>query len=151
MFRAAKNEMEKFVDTDRRQKRLASLLIDHGNFDEAERVLAKALDTADPVAQLLAIDARLRAGRVDAAHELLLSVGRERVTPRLQYPYAYTYALVALTRDDAELKRLAVSYLRRLPVARSLKHVKEILKALESGDSSRPKSFVASIREFLAH
>jgi thioredoxin-like negative regulator of GroEL len=151
-FRAAKSEVEKLVDSEQWQKRLAIILIDHGDLDEGERLLSKYLEARDPEAQLLAIDARLRAGRVYAAHELLRDIARERVTSRLQYPFAYTCALVALARDDAELKRLAAFDLRRLQIAgtQAAKHVQNVIEALESSDSSLRKSFVSSIRGLLA-
>ena len=133
-FQAAKSEIEKLVDSEHWRERLAIILIDHGDLDEVERVLARSLEARDPEAQLLAIDARLRAGRADAAHELLQNIARERVTGRLQYPFAYTCALVALARDDSELKRLAASDLRRLQIAgtQAAKQVQDVIEALES-------------------
>jgi hypothetical protein len=94
-FAAARKEMEAFADPVH-EERLAIMLIEHGDFDEAERVLSNALRAGEPVAQLLAIDARLRAGRVDAAYEMLRTVDQGRITARLRYPYAATSALVAI-------------------------------------------------------
>jgi len=69
-FHAAEKEINAFSDQEHKQ-RFAMMLIEHGDFDKAERVLAEDLEVREPVAQLLAVDARLRAGRIDAAHALL--------------------------------------------------------------------------------
>jgi hypothetical protein len=146
-FRAAKSELETFTDSERR-RHLAALLIDHGDFDEADRVLSDALIAGDPVAQLLTIDARVRANRADAARELLLSIAPDCVQPRLQYPYAVAYALVALALADDELKKLAAANLRQLPSIGSqvTRHVNDLLEVLEGHENARRESIVARFR-----
>ena len=76
-FWAAKNELENFTDSQNWQA-LAIILIDHGDFDEADRVLAGALNSGDTVAKLLIIDARLRANRIEDAREVLQGIASER-------------------------------------------------------------------------
>jgi hypothetical protein len=147
-FRAAKGELETFVDSEHRRQ-LAVLLMEHGDFDEVEAVLAGALNTADPVGQLITIDARLRGGQINAAHELLLSIKSDSLAARLQYPYAVAFTHVALCCDDAELKKLAAANLRQLPLSGSQMtgHVNDLLEAL-TDDSITPRdSIVARFRQ----
>ena len=141
-FRAAKNELERLTDSQDRQD-LAIILINHGDFNEAERVLSDALSAADPVAQLLIIDARVRANRIDAARELLLNIASDRVTTRLRYPYAVTYALVALACADDELMKLAAANLRQVPLIgnRVTRHVNNLLEAVE-GHGNAPRGSI---------
>ena len=52
-----------------------------------------SLEEENPVAQLLMVDARLRANRLVDAGELLRSITAERIAFPLDYPYAMTCAL----------------------------------------------------------
>jgi hypothetical protein len=148
-FRVAKNELETFTDPEHRQH-LAGILIDHGDYDEAERILSDGLTAGDPVAQLLIVDARLRANRIDSARELLLMITPDRVTPRLQHPYAVAYALVALACADDGLKKLAAVKLRQLPSigTRVETYVNDFLEALDGHEITRRKSPMARFRRF---
>jgi len=150
-FWAAKKELETFTDSEY-QQHLAIILIDHGDLDEAERVLSDALNAADLVAQLLIIDARVRANRIDAARELLLKIAPDRVTPRLQYPYAVAYGLVALASEDDELKKLAAANLRRVPSIgnRVTRHVNDFLEALEGNDDARRRAIAVFFRDLFS-
>jgi hypothetical protein len=115
--------------------RLPSLLIDHGDYDEAEAMLKEASTKGDLVAQLLTIDALLRTGRSSAAREVLLSIPADAAGGSMAFPYSYTVGLVSLVSGDPELQRLAISKLRaiessRVEVNRS---TREMLNALEGG------------------
>jgi hypothetical protein len=143
-FRAARVELESFTDQKNRQH-LAAILIDHGDYDEAEEILSAALTAADPMAQFLIIDARVRANRLDSARELLLSIPPECVPTNQQYPYAVACALVALACTDDDLKKLAATKLRQLQsigTARMAKHANDFLGALEGHDDTRRKSSI---------
>lgn len=131
-FLAAKTALE-VLDPEQHWKRLASLLIDHGDYDEANAVLTKALQAGDVVAYLLAVDARLRLGQLDSARELFLVVPTENLSSDLLYPYAYTMGLVASMCGDQELKREAVSRLRKIVALNNpaMKPAKILLDALE--------------------
>lgn len=146
-FQAAKNDLETLTDSEHSQH-LAAILIDHGDYDEAERILSDALIAGDPVAQLLIVDARVRANRTDSARDLLLMIAPDRVTSRLQHPYAVAYALVALACADDGLKKLAAAKLRQLPSigTRVAKHVKDFLEALEGYDNTGRKPPMARFR-----
>jgi hypothetical protein len=140
-FLAAKNELEALPGPEH-QQHLVVILIDHGDFDEAERILSDSLIAGDPVAQLLIIDARLRANRTDSARELLLLIPPDRVTPRLQHPYAVAYSLVALACQDDGLKKAAAAKLRELPTigTRLAIQVNDMLKALKGHETMEQKS-----------
>jgi tetratricopeptide (TPR) repeat protein len=146
----AREATEVFADLEH-EILIGMMLIEHGDFDEAERVLSKALKAKEPVAQLLAIDARLRSGRIDAAHELLLTIELEKISARLLYPYAVTCAFVAVAREDRGLKDQAMAYLRDLPCGgtRIAGEVSGILNALSDPGDSDGKSPLARIRGFL--
>jgi tetratricopeptide (TPR) repeat protein len=136
-FRAARKEVEVLADA---EHRLAGMLIDHGDYDEAERVLSDCLAASEPSAQLLAIDARMHAGRTDAARELLLRVDRAHLPPGLRYPFALDLSHVAIACDDRELKGLATAELRELRSAGTQvqKTVDDLLQALsDSGTLPR--------------
>jgi hypothetical protein len=119
-------------------RELASILVDHGDYDEAEAVLASPLKEGDVAAHLLAIDARLRAGKTTLARELFLALQPDRISPGLVYPYAYTTGLLALACNDSELKRTAISNLRKVVAADTptVQPAKEMLAALEDADAS---------------
>jgi len=146
-FQAAKTELEKSTDSEHPQH-LAVILIDHGDYDEAERILSDALTAGDPVAQLLIIDARIRANRIDFARDLLLMITPDSVTPHLLHPYAVAYALVALAYADDDLKKVAAAKLRQLPAngTRVAKHVNDFLGALEGRDNPPRKSPITHCR-----
>jgi hypothetical protein len=146
-FQVAKNELGAFPGPEH-QQHLAVILIDHGDFDEAERILSDALIAGDPVAQLLIIDARLRANHTDSARELLVIIAPDHVTPRLQHPYAVAYSLVALACADDGLKKVAAAKLRELPTigTRMALHVNDFLKALEGHENMERKSPMARFR-----
>ena len=146
-FQAAMNELGAFPGPDH-QQHLAVILIDHGDYNEAERILSDALIAGDPVAQLLIVDARLRANRTDSARELLLIIAPDRVTARLQHPYAVAYTLVALACADDGLKKAAAAKLRELPTigTRVAIQVSDLLKALEGHENMERKSTMARFR-----
>jgi len=125
-FHTARSALEA-LDPEQHWQTLASLLIDHGDYDDANVVLAKALAAGDVVARLLAVDARLRMGQTDSARELLLALPADRVNPRLEYSYWHTMGLVALMCNDPELKPAAASNLRRL-----IAHDTSLLKTAET-------------------
>lgn len=131
-FRAARTALEAF-EAEEVWQRLASLLIDHGDYQDANAVLANALAAGDVNACLLAVDARLRMGQTDSARELLLTLPADNITSDLLYPYAYTMGLVALMCDDQVLKRAAVSNLRKVVAFDTpmIKPAKTLLAALE--------------------
>lgn len=112
-FRAARTALEA-LEAEQVWQRLASLLIDHGDYQDANAVLANALAAGDITACLLAVDARLRMGETDSARELLLALPGDCITSDLLYPYAYTMGLVALICDDQVLRRAAASNLRKV-------------------------------------
>lgn len=143
-FKIAKRELETFADSEHRRK-LAVLLMDHGDFDEAEAVLSADLNAADPIAQLVIVDARLRAGRIDPARALLLSIRPDGLAARLQYPYAVAFTYVALSCNDVELKKLAAGKLRQLPLTgnQMTTHVNTLLEALNDNNIARRDSIVA--------
>lgn len=149
-FLAAKKEMEICTDS-MHQLCLAGLMIDHGDFDDAETFLTDALKAADPVAQLLVVDARLRGGRRDDARDLFQSITAERGTPQFEYAYAVTCAILALACDDAELKSLAQEKLQNLhsidPHARE--HVADLLRTLDDSALSVSETILERVRNFL--
>jgi tetratricopeptide (TPR) repeat protein len=149
-WEAAKKEFEAFMAPEHREQ-LAIMLIEHGDIPEAETTLSEAVRGGDPVAQLLAVDTRLRSGRIDAAYELLKSINQECITDRLRYPYAATCAHVAVATGDDKLKSVAAEHLREIPSAgtRLAAEISEFLKALSdnSGSSRRPRWAV--VRDFL--
>jgi len=150
-FQAAKAELEKSTDTEHSQH-LAVILIDHGDYDEAELILSDDLAAGDPVAQLLIIDARIRANRIDFARDLLLMIVPDSVTPHLKHPYAVAYALVALACADDDLKKVAVAKLRQLPSigTKVAKHVNDFLRALEGHDNPPRKSPITRCRDLFS-
>lgn len=146
-FSAAKSELEKNTTSEHPQP-LAVILIDHGDYDEAERILSNALAAGEPVAQSLIVDARLRANRIDSARDLLLMIAPDSITPKSQLPYAVAYALVALASDDDNLKKVAAAKLRDLSATgtRVAKYVNDFLEALEGRETPRQK--LLRFREF---
>jgi hypothetical protein len=148
-FCAAKSELERTTTSEHPQQ-LAIILIDHGDYDEAERILSDALAAGEPAAQSLIVDARLRANRIDSARDLLLMIAPDSVTPNLQLPYAVAYALVALASGDDNLKKVAAAKLRNLlaPGTQVAKIVNDFLKALEGRESTQRKPAVTPFRDF---
>jgi hypothetical protein len=146
-FSAAKSELEKNTTSEHPQP-LAVILIDHGDYDEAERILSDAVAAGDPEAQLLMVDARIRANRIDSARDLLLVIAPDSITPKSQLPYAVAYALVALASDDDNLKKVAAAKLRDLSATgtRVAKYVNDFLEALEGRETPRQK--LLRFREF---
>jgi hypothetical protein len=149
-FQAAKNELGALPGPEH-QQHLAVILIDHGDYNEAERILSDALIAGDPVVQLLIIDARLHANRTDSARELLLIIAPDRIMLRLQYPYAVAYTLVALACEDDGIKKVAAAKLRGLPTigTKVAIQVNDMLKALEGDENMERKSPMARFRGFL--
>ena len=72
-FHNARTALEA-LDPEQHWQTLASLLIDHGDYDDANSVLARPLESEDVVARLLTVDAHLRTGKTDLARELLLAL-----------------------------------------------------------------------------
>lgn len=146
-FRAAKNELEKIMDPEKRQN-FAAMLIDHADYEEAEQILADPLTAGDPVAQLLVVDARTRANRIDAARELLQIIAPDRITSRLQYPYSVACAHVALACADNDLKKFAADKLRQLPSigTRVATHVNDLLEILEGHKNAGQDSIMSRFR-----
>ena len=151
-YLAAKKQMEASAGPDHRS-RLAGLMIDHGDFDDAENVLSNDLAENDPVAQLLMVDARLRANRLDASRDLFRNVIAERIGFPLEYPYAVTCALVALACGDADLRSLAKEKLQGLrsvdPHARE--HINDLSRALDDDSLSTTQPILERLRNLLRH
>ncbi|HVA39318.1 MAG TPA: hypothetical protein VNF49_01535, partial [Candidatus Binataceae bacterium] len=135
------------------QQHLAIMLIEHGDLAEAETILAEAVKAGEEVAQLLAVDARLRSGRIDAARELLQAIEQGRITGRLRYPYAVTCADVGLTSGDNELRNLAMAYLRQVPCAgtRLAAEISGLLNALTGDGDSAKRPLWAIFQDFVRH
>jgi metal-responsive CopG/Arc/MetJ family transcriptional regulator len=131
-FRAARAELERFGSEEDWQT-LVGLLIDHGDYDDANEALTTALEAGEIVAQLLAVDLRLRMGQTDSARELLVSMAAESIPPDLLYPYAHTMGLVALMGEDPELRSTAALNLRKVVAIDNAisKPAKALLAALE--------------------
>jgi hypothetical protein len=129
-FRKAKTVLEA-LDLDQHWETLARLLINHGDYNDANAVLVKGLEVGDAVAHLLAVDVRLRLSQTDSARELLLSLSEDSIHSHLLYPYAYTMGLVALACSDPALKVEAALHLRKvLQETPALEHAKTLLAAL---------------------
>ena len=110
-FQAAKRDLEGIEDS-RARFRLLMMLIDHGDLDDADRVLEKEQAAGDVAAVLLAIDIRLKTNRIQEAEELLRGIPADHIAPQLRLPYAYTAGLVALHSEKAELAETASAMLR---------------------------------------
>jgi hypothetical protein len=147
-FKAATDELQVFSDSEH-QHMLATILIDHGNFDEAERIFSDAAGLGDPIAQLVILDARLRANQKEGAREMLLNINTENLSAHLHYPYAVACAYVALACNDEELKRVAAAKLRQLPSQPSQagQHLKQLLDALSNDSGAQWISFLKNFRE----
>jgi hypothetical protein len=133
------------------EERLAIVLIEHGHFAEAETLLSGAIEAGELVAQLLAVDARLRSGRTNAARDLFDSIDSERVTGGLQYPYAATCADVALSTGDSDLKKRAAMRLREIPAAGThvAAEIARLLAALDDAEGAKRPSIWTAIRGLL--
>jgi hypothetical protein len=127
------------------------MLIERGEIQEAEAILSEAVTRGEPVAQLLAIDARLRSGRIDSAYELLQSIDQGGITGRLRYPYAVTYAHIAAATGDDKLKSRAAELLREIPSVGTCvaTEVNGLLNALAENGSSDSRPRWALVRDFL--
>ena len=110
-FQAAKEELAT-VEGSESRRRLLMMLVDHGDLQEADELLAGELSKGDVVTQLLGIEIRLRTNRIEEAEELLQGVPADRVTERLRLPYAHTIGLVALRCGNADLAATALGMLR---------------------------------------
>ena len=110
-FRAAKEELAASGGPGPK-RRLLMMLVDHGDLEEADRLLAGELNKEDVVTQLLGVEIRLRTNRIEDAKDLLRSVPVDRVSERLRLPYAHTVGLVALCSGNADLAATALSMLR---------------------------------------
>jgi hypothetical protein len=69
----------------------------------------------DPVAKLLIAEARTRSDHAVSARDLLLGIRPETIPKPLRYAYAVTSSIVALSGDDAEIRRVAIRAIRDLP------------------------------------
>jgi hypothetical protein len=150
-FSLARDQAEKFTDTKGRL-RLACILIDHRNFEEAEDVLHDPLSQHELRAQMLIVDARVRAGKPEDALSLFRQIDSERVRGSgLEYLYAVTCSILALQRDDPELKALALSTLSDLPsmAPHDSKHVEVLRDALNKNTSDRA-SLIARVRSLIS-
>jgi len=150
-FSAAKSVLERTTNSEHPQHP-AAILIDHGDYDEAERILSDAVAAGDPDAQLLIVHAHLRANRIGSARDLLLMIAPVNVTSSLQFPYAVAYALVALASEDENLKKAAACLFRNLPVGgtRMAKYVNDYLEALEARENIQRKPPVTRLRNFFS-
>jgi hypothetical protein len=110
-FHRARTSLEALPPEDVWQE-LAGLLIDHGDYDDAETLLLPAIARRDVTARLMTVDVRLRLGNTSAARDALSTIEATKVEPRLKFPYAYTVGLVAVATDDPELQHSAVGLLR---------------------------------------
>lgn len=149
-WEAARQEFQTFKERGHREL-LAIMLIEHGELSEAEGILSEAVRAGEPVAQLLAVDARLRSGRIDDARELFGSIDQAHIVGRLRYAYAVTCAHVALSTEDDELKKLALAYLRDVACAgtRMASEMNELLNALTYGVGSKRRPLWANVRDFI--
>lgn len=149
-FRAAKKELEMFTDPPHQQK-LAIVLLNHGDFDEAQNVLSEALSAGEPVTQFVIIDGHLRAGRIDAARQLLLCIAADDLPNRFRLPYAVAYSHVALACDDPEMKKLAAAKLRELSLAgtQMARHVNDLLHVLENHSAKGGADMLSRLRDRL--
>ena len=109
-FRAAKEELATIEGSGPR-RRLLLMLVDHGDLQEADELLAGELSNGDVITQLLAIEIRLRTNRIEEAEELLRGVPEDHVTERLRLPYAHTIGLVALRCGNADIAATALGML----------------------------------------
>jgi tetratricopeptide (TPR) repeat protein len=120
---------------DRGRNRHAGILIDEGRYDDAEALLAEALEAGELVSRLLIIDARIRAGKSDSAHSIFLAIDHDHVPARLQYPHAAACALLALSLRDDAIRRQALASFGKLPDAafESDMAMRTFLSALQTG------------------
>ena len=132
---------------------LATLLLDHGNFDEVEHMFCDAATLGDPVAQLVTLDARLRANRKEGAREMLLNIDAEALSAHLHYPYAVACAYVALACGDNELRAVALTRLRRLSSQSrgAVEHTNQLLKALSNDSGPQWTSLLDTFRGLFAN
>ena len=114
-YQTARRDLEA-IDDSRARYRLLMMLIDHGDLDEADGILADELATGDVVAVLLAIDIRLKTNRIQEAEELLRGIAADGIGERLRLPYAHTAGLVALYNRKAELAETASAMLRCIEI-----------------------------------
>ena len=110
-FHNARRELEgrQGVHVDRR---LLGMLVDHGDFEDAQELLSDRVTKGDVVAQMLRIEILLGTNRTEEAVELLRELPTDRIGERLRLRYAHTMGLVALRAGDAELAATAAGVLR---------------------------------------
>jgi hypothetical protein len=97
----------------------ASHLINGGKYSDAERLLEKAVQNGDAVAQLLAFDAKLLGGNAPSARDAFAEIDRNSLSPSLKFPYAAAAANLVLVGRLMEFREEAISLLSSLPAAGS--------------------------------
>jgi uncharacterized protein YchJ len=124
----------KQIQDARRRQQFAGIVIDEGLYAEAEQLLNEDLAANDPIAKLLIVDARIRAGNRDSARDLFLTVVAERIPQPLQLVYAVTAGLVALSCGDEGICQSAILLLEKeLSAAGELKeYVNNLLLGLRA-------------------
>jgi hypothetical protein len=139
------------VAADADPHRLAAMMIDHGDYGEAEHLLSECLNDSETTVQLLAVDTRTRAGKLDAAYELLLAINRDHTLPHLRYSFAVACAHLGLSRNDPELKSLAATKLLELRFAgtRAARAVSDLLQELDNHDIQRSEHLIDRARRLI--
>ena len=94
--------------------RLLSMLVDHGDWEDAEELWSDGAIKGEVVVQMLRIEILLNTNRAKEARELVPEIPKERVGGRLRLRYAHTIGLVALRAGDAELTVAAAGILRSI-------------------------------------
>ena len=112
-FRGARRELEK-CDGPEVKKRLLSMLVDHGEWEDAERLLPDRAAGEDVIVELLRIEILLNASQIKEACDLVRKIPADLVAGRLRGRYAYTIGLVALEAEDSELVATATRLLRSI-------------------------------------
>ena len=137
------------LPTEKHWRELASLLIDHGDYDSANAVLEPWLERGDVAAHLLAIDSYLRSGKTESAKDLLKRIDKAAVGNDLKFPYAYTTGLVAGVSGDPEIRREAIALLSGLHVAPHMTRVVEQILHAVRGETSDTRSVLERVRHLL--
>ena len=139
-FTAARRTLEAVGRAETRRA-LVGMLMDHGDLEEADGLLATEMNSGDVVVHLLAAEIRLRTNRIAEAEKVLCAVSTERVTERLRLPYAYSVGLVALAGGSGALATTAAAMLRCIEseeggLGAVYKRVLEGLDSLQGGSAS---------------
>jgi hypothetical protein len=130
-FVAAKQGLEGLADAEHRRD-LAVLLIQHGQYGEAMRILEPA-DEGDSMAAVLRIEVLLRSNKSQEAKETFAKIDRGKVPRHLEHPYVHTMALVALATGDVDLQRSALKEFQALqPVGPEVPLVESMIEALRA-------------------